>query len=62
MIYRAFLNKCLVNIYLKKKDILGGFQGEKYSFKNSCIFLVITTTLVDLYNLSINNSPIRFFS
>ena len=62
MIYRCFFNECLVNIYFKKKDLLDEFQGEKYSFKNRYIFLVITTTYVDLYNLSMNNSYIRLFS
>ena len=62
MFYRSFFNECLVNIYFKKKDLLDGFQGEKYSFKNRCIFLVITTTYIDLYNLSMNNSYIRLFS
>ena len=40
MFYRGFLNECLVNIYFKKKDVLGGFQGEKYSFKNTKPYLV----------------------
>ena len=35
---------CLVNLYFKKNYVLGGFQGQKYSFKNRFIYLVITTT------------------
>ena len=38
MIYRSFFYECLVNIYFKKKDLLDGFQGEKYSFKNRYMF------------------------
>lgn len=34
MLYRSFFNESLVNINFKKKSILGGFQGQKYSFKD----------------------------
>jgi len=37
MIYRSFFYECLVNLDFKKKDDLGGFQGQKYSFKNRYI-------------------------
>ena len=51
MIYRSFFYECLVNLYFKKKYVLDGFQGQKYSFKNRHVFLVVTTTSLDLYNL-----------
>ena len=44
MFYRSFFNECPVNIYFKKKHLLGGSQGQKYSFKNRYIYLVKKTT------------------
>ena len=44
MFYRSFFNECLVNLYFKKKYVLEGFQGQKYSFKNTHTYLVKLTT------------------
>ena len=62
MFYRSFFYECLVNLYFKKKYVLGGFQGQKYSFKNRFIYFVKTTTKFDLNNLYKNNFSIRFSS
>ena len=51
MFYKSFFYECLVNLYFKKKLILEGFQGNKYSFDNVYIYLVITTTQFDMNNL-----------
>ena len=60
MFYRSFFYECLVNLYFKKKSILGGFQGQKYSFKNTYTYLVTVNTYGYLKNLSIDEILIRF--
>ena len=60
MFYRSFFYECLVNLYFKKKSILGGFQGQKYSFKNTYTYLVTVNTYEYLKNLSIDEILIRF--
>ena len=62
MFYRSFFNECLVNLYFKKKYFLGGFQGEKFSFKNTFSYLVKLITKYDLKNLWLNNISIRLFT
>ena len=60
MFYRSFFYECLVNLYFKKKYVLGGFQGQKYSFKNTWAYLVTINTYGYMNNLSINQILIRF--
>ena len=60
MIYTSFFNECLVYLYFKKMNVLGGFQGEKFSFKDTKTFLVKSTTKVYLNNLCIIGFLIRF--
>ena len=60
IIYRSFFNVCLVNLYFKKKSVLGGFQGQRYSFKNTKPYLVKIITYYDLENLYLKNILIRF--
>ena len=60
MFYRSFFYECLVNLYFKKKSILGGFEGQKYSFKNTYTYLVTVNTYGYLKNLSIDEILIRF--
>ena len=60
MFYKSFFYECLVNLYFKKKSILGGFQGQKYSFKNTYTYLVTVNTYGYLKNLSIDEILIRF--
>ena len=62
MFYRSFFYECPVNLSFKKKFVLGGFQRQKYSFKNTCTYLVKSNTTYDLNNLSNTNSLIRFSS
>ena len=59
MFYRSFFNECLVNLYFKKKYVLGGFPRQKYSFENTQSYLVNFTTYDDLNNLYLNNILIR---
>jgi len=59
MLYRSFFYDCLVNLYFKKNYVLGGFQGQKYSFKNTQTNLVKSITKDDLKNLYLSNYPIR---
>ena len=51
MFYRSFFNECLVNLNFKKKIVLGGFQAQKYSFKNTQTYFVKKNTQDDLNNL-----------
>ena len=60
MFYRSFFYECLVNLYFKKKFVLGCFRAQKYSFQNIETYLVKSATQDDLNNLSLNNDLIRF--
>ena len=51
MLYRSFFYECLVNLYFKKKFVLGSFRAQKYSFQNRKPYLVISATEDDLKNL-----------
>jgi len=51
MLYRSFFFECLVNLYFKKKSVLGYFGAQKYSFQNTQSYLVKSATQDDLNNL-----------
>ena len=59
MFYRSFSYKCLVNLYFKKKFLLGGFRAQKYSFQNTQTNLVKSATQGDLNNLCTIKNYIR---
>ncbi len=60
MFYRSFFYECLVNLYFKKKDFLGRFKVQIYSFLNTYSFLVRFNTKHDLNNLYTIVFLIRF--
>ena len=60
MFYRSFFYECLVNLYFKKKFVLGGFRAKKYSFQNRRTYLVKSATKDDLNNLCTIKIYIRF--
>ena len=60
MFYRSFFYECLVNLYFKKKFVLGCFRAQKYSFQNTQTYLVKSATQDDLNNLCTNKIYIRF--
>ena len=51
MFYRSFFYECLVNLYFKKKFVLGRFRAQKYPFQNTKTYLVKSATKDDLNNL-----------
>ena len=59
MFYRSFFNECLVNLYFKKKFVLGCFRTQKYSFQNTQTNLVKSATQDDLNNLCTIKNYIR---
>ena len=60
MFYRSFFYECLVNLYFKKKFVLGCFRAQKYSFQNTQTCLVKSATKDDLNNLCKIKIYIRF--
>ena len=62
MFYRSFFYECLVNLYFKKKFVLGCFRAYIYSFQTTQTFLVKSATQDDLKNLSTIRIYIRFFN
>ena len=60
MFYKSFFYECLVNLYFKKKFVLGCFRAYIYSFQNTQTYLVKSATQDDLNNLCIIKIYIRF--
>ena len=60
MFYKSFFYECLVNLYFKKKFVLGCFRAQKYSFQNTQTYLVKLATKDDLNNLCTIMIYIRF--
>ena len=55
MCYRSFFYECLVNLYFKKKFVLGCFRAQKYLFQNTQTYQVKSATKDDLNNLGVHH-------